>query len=284
MKRLSKKEQLALLDKPNAVQIMQDYVARGGDFLFASHRKILNSSPESFVTILSYTDEICDDQLEIFNNLTFEDAKEIMFNVGHIYPETWNKMLDIFPKDLAKELLLKYAENCHIWEETFTKIFGTYSKEEAKEIIIAEGSMHSALLEKILKIYPLEEVKSILAQIAKCDVGFDENTQLMIMDIFDNKDAKELLSIGIENTSGLEEFALIKIFVVFDKDDLKDLLMLCAKNDVYLSKEILELVIAKFSKEEAREIIETFFKGNCGSNFFGDADKERIFSLLAKKK
>ena len=280
LKFLSKKEQLVLLEKPNAKELLREYASLGEDFIYASMQKIWESDPKSRNVVLECIGRLEDEtQLKIFKTLSVEDAKEIQSLCGNIYPEVFVKMLEVFPRLVAKEILIEYGKSCYMWEEPFLKVLELYPW-EAKEIIVACGVVSKKVLKKLLKMFPKKYVKDFLVEAAEADGVISDESQLEILGAFEENDAMDIFKACISNVTGLCNDAQLVILDMFSKKNVKEIFKLAVENREYLSSEVLKEIIRIFPKKEAKYLVTSFFSGDCGRDKYDEDDKEIIMSLL----
>ena len=256
---VSKQAQLDMLTKPNAIELMREYVS-------------LN---KSFSPGLNRGDDL------LIASLPHEDAKQMKDNCGNVFTETWVKMLDVFPKEVSKELLLSYLEESYVWDRTLLTAIDVFSKEDAKDVIVAGKTMSLAVFNKIINVFSQEETKDILIELAKREVSsFDDKAQLKILRVFSKEDALAIMKACASNLAGLEWGAQLRIFDVFSKEEVKELLKSLIDNDQYIHYETLEKIVQVFPKEDAKSLVEDFFAGDCGRNEYDQEDVISIRKLL----
>lgn len=270
-----------MLDEPDAIERVRAYAALGKDFCWAAQQKIWNADKRGHSFLLKFMGELENEtQKDIYRNLTNLDAFEIQRNGGHIYQEVWKRMLDVFPQAVSKEILLDYAQECSLWTDTLLKILDVFGKEDAKELILAGKFMPVDLMGGALKVFTKEEVKELIINVAKNGGVVREESELKVLRVFDLKDAKEILKACATNLTGLSNATKMRIFSEFPKKDVKELLMLAIKNDDYLGENVLVKIIESFPKKDAKQIVGAFFRGNAGRNYYEQEDRDRILAQI----
>ncbi|MBR1825174.1 MAG: hypothetical protein IJ770_01125 [Alphaproteobacteria bacterium] len=223
-------------------------------------------------------------QKEFVANLSYSDISEIYHNSGHIYPEVFIKMLENFPQEISKEVLLKYVKYCELNEEVKIKALEVLGK-EAKDIILPKLHLTIELFNQILKVFSTEETKEILIAVVK---GYDSYTEFddvehKILKVFSNDDLKDILRAFIEGSPWLCEQGFLKIFEIYPKEEVKELLEKAIERDMDIWRPTLRKIVEFFPKDEAKELIEAFWETSPGANCY-TFEREEIYALLNKKK
>lgn len=281
MKILTKKEQLELLNQSDAIEKMREYVAISGEILSVAFSKRLG---------LSLNDD--DPQVvEIVNKLSPKESKVLMEeNIGTIFSETWLKMLDVFPHDVCKELMIKYCEGCcFLHEAELIKMMDVFAKEDAKDVLTVTASLDEAVMSKILNIFSKEEAKDIILCFIKEEekdnrVGImDDGTELLILHFFDKEDVVEIMTEAIDHTIFLETNFQKEMFEVLPLDECQKLIeKVIEDGDGTLDFETLEKIIEVFPKPVAEKLIHDEFQTNHASDYT-DEDYNYLIDLLAEK-
>ena len=281
MKVLSKKEQLERLEQPNAVQWMEEYVAASDLILNAAMRKHLKfyQRPE-FAAIFGNPDPKV---VKIANQLSPQEAKAIQENNGPIFTETWEKMIEIFPKEISIKLMVDYCnQHCYLHKGTLLKALDIFGK-EAKDIIVVTKSLDGSVACKILRTFTREEAKGIFLDFVNQDVSdMDDDSQLVILRFFPMDDAVEIIKASILKVVGLKDPVQIEMFDVWPLAKCQEILELAIERGQTLDFETLKKVVDVFPKVTARKLIRDFFATDSGQNY-GDEYKDAIVEQLAKK-
>ncbi|MBR1604540.1 MAG: hypothetical protein IJ660_00350 [Alphaproteobacteria bacterium] len=225
---------------------------------------------------------ITETQKQMFLNLSEKDANEIYFNIdGYIYPEVLIKMLDTFPKEVSKELLLEYAKYCNLSDEVGIRAISVLGK-DAKEIILQIKYLNIGVFNKIFRVFGKEETKKIVIELAKNDFDIDDQVETKILHLYSASDLKELLKAFIENSTSINGKLFSKIFdVCSTKEEIEKLLDLALENDMDLWHETLDKIVEYFPKEKAKTYLDRFFtETGPGRGEYDDETKEEYYNLL----
>lgn len=261
IKKLTKKEQLALFSKKNRVELVREYVSYAKAFMRVAEYKVLKDIlkyrqssgmvAHEVKTGLACLGELTDEkEHEILKILSLEEAKTLYYSThGILCPEALEKMMSGFSRKVSKEILMTYMKSCDLKEKTILKVLDIYTRKDAKEILTAAGVLSENIMCKMLQLYTKKEVKELVKTLIETDAPVEDDVQLEILETFYKKDAKELLEKAIEH-------------------------------DTYITSGMLEYIICCFSKKDAKELLTKYFEG-CGKIYFESSyisDMMRRFS------
>lgn len=250
LKKLTKKEQLALLKEKNRVELVQQYVSYAGAFMKVAEYKVMQDILEyrrskgvkakDVHAALACMGELKDEkELEVLKILSLQEARELYYSSrGILYPEVLKKIISDFPRKVSKEILLTYIKSCDLKEETLWEVLNVYNKKDAKEILLAAGLLSGGVMRKMSELYSKKEMKEFMAELIDTDAPIDDDVQFNIIDMFSKKDAKELFEKAMDH-------------------------------DVEINEGMLEYIICTFSKKAAKEMLTKYFEG-CGKKYFED--------------
>ena len=232
-----------------------------------------------------YQDPTTETQKQMFLNLTEKDANDIFFNMhGHIYQEVLLKMLDTFPKEVSKELLLEYGKYCDLSKEVLIRAIGVLG-EEAKEIIYSTDYLSLDVFNKMYRVFGKEKTKKIIMEHAGIchkhgKLDLDDEVELKLIRLYSNEDLKDLLPCFIKNGTRLGGELFTKIFdVCSNKEEIEELLDLAIKDEANIWYETLDKIVEYFPREEAKAYLDKFFKTGPGSDY-GDEEIEEYYNRL----
>lgn len=271
------------LHQPNAVEKMRDFISMGEEISLAAQQKKWDADANQVFNKLIGRNQ--DPKvLSLLDQISLQEAETIQKNLGFIFTQTWLEMIDLFPQQVTKELMLTYCkDDNYLHEETLLKVLNVFTKEDAREIITHNPSINVVVVCKILKIFSKAEAKDILIEFANQEVSsMDEESQLIILHFFAKTDAKEILMACVNHVIGLEGQAQMEIFDVLSSNDCKEILLSAIEHDCYLHFETLKKIIDYFAKDVAREIIKNFFDSNPAQEY-SDEEKNEIIDLLSEK-
>jgi len=288
-KLLTERQQLGIFNCADPVALLREYVSFSEDIKIAAEYKDVRTNYKrdpSNTAMLQRLQELNPNerQKECVNNLSATDVTEIYRNGGHIYPEVFLKMLDVFPKEISKEILLQYVKYCEINNAVCIKALEVLGK-DAKDIILPKLHLTIDMFNLILKIFSKKEVKEILITMAG---GYDshiedDDVELKILKVFPDEDLKDILRAFVSGLPWMSEECFLKIFDVCTPAETKELLEIAIKNDMDLWRPTLRKIVAYFPKHEAHELIEAFWKTSPGRNCY-TFERTEIAKLLNKKK
>ena len=270
--------------EPDRIEKMREYVSFAGVILQASgissqNRTQLNVSLAELKKKHKY------DEIEIVENLSPSDCLQVQEMHGSVYPYVWEKMLEVYPHEVSKELLLQYKEQyCYIQKEILLRVLDIFAKKDASELLIAVGMMTVEILNKILRVFSKEEARDLFIEVTKQEFCLiDHESQLKVLRVFSKEDATEIIK-ALAKSGDLCCDAAEQIFEIFDGEAIKEIFEYAFENDVYLDTIILKGIIDKFSKEKATAMIKTFFTGNVGRNEYEPYEVDEVMSYLRKKR
>lgn len=281
-KKLSSEEQLALFDQPNAEEIVRQYVLHAKDFIFAAMRKSFKSDEENTDSLMDFLNGPGNEVMQqIYEVLTVEEAREIFRKHGIFTDEALVKMIEVFPKEVSKELLLGYCAVCCVGEPTLLKVVETYPKEDIREILITSKFMYNGVFKKILKIFSKPEIKDILLNIVERDGLLSNGTELEILGAFCRADAVEIFKAAIRNVSSLCDETQLVILDLFPKEASKAFFMFAAENGETFMDEVINEIIDKFSKKDARDILEKYFASEGAQEIYDEDEMDYFLSRVS---
>lgn len=281
MKVLSKKEQLERLEHPNAIKWMEEYVASSDLILNAAMRKHLKFYQRpGFAAIFGNPDPKV---VKIADQLSPKEAKAIQENNGPIFTETWEKMMDIFPKEISIKLMVDYCnQHCYLHEGTLLKALDVFGK-DARNIMVVTKSLDGAVTCKILRTFTREEAKDIFLDFVSQDVSdMDDESQLVILRFFPVNDSIEIIKACIFKVVSLKDPVQLEMFDVWPLDKCQEVLELVIERGQTLDFETLKKIVDVFPKNTARKLIRDFFATDTGQDY-GDEYKDAIVEQLAEK-
>ena len=280
-KLLTKRQQVGIFNTTDPIAVMREYVSFSKDVLFVAQRRLHTDSLERFTK-----DEknVTESRKQLFQNLSQKDADEIYFKLdGHIYPEVLIKMLDTFPKEVSKELLLEYAKYCPPKQEVMIRAISVLGN-DAREIILTTQYLKTEVFNKIHRVFGKEELKKILVDLAGRDLDMDDAIEAKIPRIYSGEDLKEILKAFIAGSVPMCGELFSKIFDVCSSgEEIEELLQQALDNDMDIWYETLDKIVKYFPPEKAKKYLDTFFEETSpGRNFY--EDREKYYEALENKK
>lgn len=278
-KLLTLRQQVGIFNTADPIAVMREYVSFSKDVLFVAQRRLITNSLEQFA---EDEENATESRKQLFQNLSEEDAGIIYFKLeGHIYPEVLIKMLDTFPKEVSKELLLEYAKYCPLKEEVMIRAISVLGN-DAREIILKMQYIRIEVFNKIFRVFGKEELKKILVNLASIDLDMDDAIEAKIIRIYSGEDLKEILKAFIANDVPMHGNLISKIFdVCSTKEEIEELLNQAIANDMDIWYETLDRIIEYFPKDEAKRYLDTFFEetspGRCE---YRNDEKEEYYKRL----
>lgn len=322
-KLLTLRQQLGIFNCADPIAVMRAYVSYSPDVLFIAQKRMHTASLEKFIEdckekadeeefkkryetehlnmyIEEYVrqckaeraagkredkDPTTETQKQMFLNLSEKDANEIFFNMrGHIYQEVLIKMLDTFPKEVSKELLLEYGKHCDLDEEVIIRAISVLG-EEAKEIIYTHDYLSLDVFNKMFRVYGREETKKIIMKLFETEhhphnLDLDGEVELKLLRLYSNEDLRELLKCFIKNDVRLGGELFTKIFDVFsNKEEIEELLDSAIADEMCIWHETLDKIVEYFPREEAKAYLDKFFETGPGSDY-SDEEIEKYYNRL----
>ena len=247
MKKLSTNKLLSIVDRPCGVEFMQQYVAGARKLVKAAHLKSYGFDADTEVN-------------QLIKALSIDEAKEIKEN-GPIPCAVWLKILDVFPAQVSKQLLMGYCHQmCYIDEEVCMKAMEILPKKDAFDIILAAHFITARMLGQILRISSTKEAKKLVISVANHEFGVvDHECQLKITRVFSDKDFYDILKAFIKSDVIFDFEIKEKMFELLPLNKVKELLYLMIRNNLYLEDLLLLKIAASFSKRQAKAIIQAYF-------------------------
>ena len=287
IKFLSREQQLAMLDEPNAVEKLENYVAQADKLRTAAQKKVWasfknTSSPLANSPIIGIYERIDDEEIvKITNRLSLKNAKRISEICGTVEEETFLKMLDIFPIEDSRRILFAYADkHCSIWEKTILKVIPKLSKQDAADLVVANGYMPLSVFCLLLELMPVSAVKDTILRLAEkdgvtCDEDIVEN-----LNIFPEQDRDEILRACICRAGGLDEAAFLKLFDSMPKEKVEEYLRLGIEHDSFFGDELLIRIIEVYHGDTASALIEAYFASDSGSTSYDEDEQDYFRDLI----
>lgn len=282
-KLLTKRQQLGIFNCADPIAVMREYVSYSPDVLFVAQKRLHTTSLEKFVSRRKNESPVTEMQKQMFLNLSEKDANEIFFEInGHIYPEVLIKILDTFPKEVSKELLLEYGKYCDLPDEVLILAISVLGK-DSKEMILKIKYLGIEIFNKIFRVFGKEEAKKIVIELSAAgNLDIDEKVEAKFLRIYSNEDLKDLLKCFIKNGICIDGELFCKIFdVCSSKEEIEELLDLALENDMDIWYETLDKIVEYFPSEEAGKYLERFFEetspGRCE---YDDDEKEEYYNRL----
>lgn len=250
LRKLTKKEQLALFDEPNSVELVKEYISYAPNFMKAAEYKLLAADPVKNAFYLRRYEKPTDPvELQILEKMSLEDAKDLRDGShGILCSEALIKMIDVMPYDVAKEIMVAYAKSCDIREEVLLVVIDDFeNKEDIRDVLVAVGFISGRMMRKISDIFTREELKAFLLELIETDAVITQDVQWSILVDFGKKDAKEIFEKAIDH-------------------------------DICLKREVINCIMCTFSKKMQKELLTKYFNG-CGKEHYEAAD---IFDIMHK--
>lgn len=287
-KLLTQRQQIGFFNCQDPIALMREYVSFTDAIMDAAELKL--EAPEYKSYPVKKESRLYENQKEArkecFANLSLEDARFIKKNQGHIYPEVFMKMLEVFPKKVSKEVLVKYArEGATIHEDVLFRAVDVLGK-GSREVIIAYGFISIRLFNKMLKIFSKEEIKYIIIETAMKDDGhfcLQMNVEMKIFKLLQPEEAKEMIKFLIRKTPGIDWETYPKLFDMLPMEDVKEILELSIEEDQDIFTDTLEKIVEVFPKDEAKALLDAFFETSPGSCEYTEQKIEQLYKKLNKK-
>lgn len=288
---LTGQEQLEIFQSSDPIGLMREYISYAEDLWVAAKYKDARigykrgHNPEAMLKLMQET-KLTERQQECLDHLTSADMSTIYHHKGPVYSGILMKMLDTFPKDVSKELLLQYVsvKYVELGEKVRIKALQVLGK-DAKDIILPKLHLTLEIFNQLLKTFSKEEIKEILISMAK---GYDshtehDNVELKILEVFSNEDLKDILRAFIADSPWMSEQCFLKLFEIFPQEETKELLEIAIKNDMDIGCPTLKKIIKVFPKEDAKFLLDAFFKTSPGCSYYA-FEKTEIYKELNKQK
>ena len=232
-----------------------------------------------------YQDPTTETQKQMFLNLSEKDAIDIFFNMhGHIYQEVLIKILDAFPKEVSKELLLEYGKHCAIYKEVLIRAISVLG-EDAKEIIYTQDYLSLDLFNKMYRVFGKEKTKEIIIEHAGIEhnphnLDICDDVELKLIKLYSKEDLRDFLKCFVKNNVPMEGELFTKIFDVFSsKEEIEKLLDSAIADEMCIWYETLDKIVEYFPREEAKAYLDKFFETGPGSDY-SDEEIEKYYNRL----
>ena len=288
LKLLTKRQQLGIFNCSNPIALMREYVSFSKDIKVVTEYKSIrlsykrNPNNKELYSRLQKMN-LNERQVECLNNLSFADLTEICYIGGHVYPEVLLKMLEVFPKDISKELLGEYIKHFTITDDIRMKALEVLGK-DAIDIILPQMHLTASLFKQIMKTLSKEEVKKMLIDLAKeydCRIEHDE-VEAKILKVFSDEDLKDILRAFIDGLPWMSNKCFLKIFDIYPQEEVKELLQKAINKDMDIWLPTLLKTVEYFPKEDAKELVEAFWNTSAGKICYTN-EKAKITKLLNEK-
>ena len=286
-KLLTERQQIGIFNCAAPLALLTEYISYANDLRIAADYKNTrieykrgNLEMGKKLESMHLTAE----QMEAVDNLTSADASQIYRNRGPVYPSVLVKMMEVFPKDVSKKLLLQYLEHCSFKGDAIPiKAFEVYGK-EAKNMMLPHMGLTPKLFEKILATFSKDETKDILIELTKMgqNAVLDGDIEESIWHIFSGEDLKAILSAFIKAGVWIDEESYLKLFKLCTPEEMKELLKTAIENDMEIWYQPLKKIVEFFPKKDAEELVEAFWKTSPGGEYV--SEREEIEAMLAEKK
>ena len=288
IKLLTKRQQLGIFNCSDPIALMREYVSFSEDIMSAAKYKDvcrsckLDPGNQSMLQRLEKM-QLNERQEKCLENLSSADVTEIYDNSGHIYPEVFLKMLEVFPEEISKEILLEYVKYCNINNDVKIKALEVLGK-EAKDVILPNLHLTIDLFNQILRTFSRQGAKEILIAMSKgheCEIE-DEEVERKILRVFSDEDLKDIFRAFIDGLPWMSEDYFLKIFEICSKEEAKELIEKAIGNDLDLWFPTLKKIVEYFPKDEAKKLIDAFWETSPGSNCY-TSERREIERLLSRK-
>lgn len=281
-KLLTRRQQVGIFNTNDPVAVLREYIAYSKDVRYVARERVYTDSLEDFIKHAK--EPVTEVQKQMFLNLSESDANEIYFALkGHVYPEVLEKMLDTFPKEVAKELLFEYGKYCYLGDKLLIRAISLFG-EDALELFNERDYLSVAVLSKIYRVFGKEKTKKFLLELTKKDCQYGDRVEEKILQIYSDspEDLKELLKVCIDNGIFIGSELFVKIFdVCSSKEEIGTLLNQAIKNDMYFGYKMLDKIVKYFPPEEAKKLLDDFFeKTSPGRNEYKDSEKREYYDAL----
>lgn len=215
-------EQLAMFEHPNAEQLVADYINDGLKLYYAIMVELTKNVPEEVRIQIEHVYALrfgFDNPPEISVTISKDEKKEI--TCGDYLCEPAQRMVvDKFPQEVSKNLLLKYGRAWPIYEMVQLRMVQYFPEDEGLEV--------------------LGEIRN------PCD-----NAILQAIELYEKEAMREFL---FDNAACLSDVVLKKVMEVFTSEQAKDIII--KYMEVHpLSDEIQKEITEKLKRDDARIIL-----------------------------
>lgn len=255
---LSYDKQMALFQRPDAVEIFKWYASYGRDFL---HAALLDFGPDEALCaearekLSKFREQEKCNQQKILASFRKYDSCDILQQEGPLHGNVQLKILQSFSKEDAYEILKIYGKYCTLSYKIQAELLNVLSKQEAKELLLTGLQLTDDAFKKLVNLCDQLELLEFLWNLYQKGCLSDK-AMFNAMKFLPATSVKAILTKHIDSCHCLSAETMQQIFKVFSLEDAKTIFKTCIDRQVITgeSKALLNIV-SSLPKKHACELI-----------------------------